>query len=110
MGDIDLSPLMNSQPELYAIFLLVAYIGRKAYPLLKQNIVLKQSTLDCLMRIEQSIKENGKETKDAMMQIAAVLNTVATKDDVIYSLKERLETPIISSDSIAKQAVSNGAI
>jgi hypothetical protein len=105
MGNIDLSPLMNSQPELYAIFLLIAYIGRKAYPLLKQNIVLKQSTLDCLIRIEQGIRENGKETKDAIAQIVATLNTVATKDDVIYSLKERLETPIVSLDSISKQAV-----
>ncbi len=105
MDNIDLSPLLNSQPELYAIFLFMAYIWKRVYPLLKQNIVLKQSTFDCLMRIEQGIKDNGKETKDAITDVAATMKTLATKDDVIYSLKEKLEPPILASGSIVKQGV-----
>jgi len=102
MDNIDLSPLMSSQPELYAIFLLVAYLGRKYWPLLKQKIEMQRAQLDGDLRREKLLQD----ILDCVVRQNAKLDTLASKDDVIYSLKERLETPILTSESIAKQAIN----
>lgn len=104
--DSILSSISNSQPELYAILALLLYLGKKVYPLLKQNIVLKQSTLDCLIRIEQGIKDNGADTKKAFSDLASDIKTLLSKDDAIDLLLHRPKKMVVNgSGTITKQVV-----
>jgi hypothetical protein len=105
MDNIDLSPLLNSQPELYAIFLLLAYLGRKYWPILKKKVEIQQSQFECDARREQHLLD----ISEKLSTLIAKMDGFATKDDVIDLLLKRQipkkEKPLNGSGTIVKQGV-----
>lgn len=110
MDNIDLSSLLSGKPEIYAILVVILYGIKKALPLYKQGLSLKQSILDCLMRIELGGKEGIAATQENTRAIKSLESKIVTKDDVInILLKKEIATPpapiLNSSNSITKQVV-----
>ncbi|MBL0320444.1 MAG: hypothetical protein IPP74_14310 [Alphaproteobacteria bacterium] len=104
MDGIDLSWFASIHPELYGLLGTVLIGCKRIFPLIRKNIEIKQSTLDCLIRIENLTKESIAITQENNR----IIKTLATKDDMINVLlkKEPALAVLNSSGSIAKQGIS----
>lgn len=79
MDNIDLSPLLSTKPELYAIFGLMAYLGKKYWPLLKEKVELSRSQSEINLRQEKYLAD----ISEKLTIMIGKLDCFATKDDVI---------------------------
>jgi hypothetical protein len=110
MENIDLATLLSGKPEIYAILLVILYGLKKVLPLYKQGLALKQSILDCLMRIELGGKEGIAATQENTRAIKALDAKIATKDDIINVLlkSDPISPPppaLNGSGALNKQAI-----
>ena len=118
-GDINMedifTALLTGQPELYLILCAILYGLKQLIPLGKKNIEIKQSTLDCLMRIETNTKEgtiatqeNTRAIKSLEGKVASLESRVASKDDIInVLLKSPPGPPLLNgSGPINKQVTA----
>lgn len=98
---------LSGKPEIYAIALMLAWGLKVSLPYIKQALAVKQSTLDCLIRIESGIKDNFLATQENTRAIKSLESKLATKDDMInILLKDNNGAPVLNgSGSIIKQGV-----
>lgn len=104
MDNIDLSPLLSTKPELYAIFGLVAYLGKKYWPLLKERVELSRAQQDSNIRQERHLED----ISNKLTIMIGKFDSVASKDDVIDLALRRpakKEAAINGSGSIVKQGI-----
>jgi hypothetical protein len=102
MESLDLSKLLSSQPELYAILAVLLYAVKKIFPILKISVETQKSHLECLQRIEQKTDANTAATQDNTSTLKNLLN----KDDVIDLLLHRPSKKVVNgSGSVLKQGI-----
>ncbi len=96
------STFMSSQPELYAIGLLIAYLGRKYWPLFKEKVEMGRSQLEGAARQEKHLSD----ISDKLTIMITKLDGFATKDDVIDLLLHKPSKKVLNgSGSIIKQGI-----
>lgn len=106
MENIDLAALLSGKPEVYAILVVILYGFKKGLPLYRKGLELKQSILDCLLRIENGTKDGIAATQENTRAIKSLENKIATKDDVINVLLKTDATPKLNrSDKVTKQGI-----